>query len=65
MRGNNISTVGERFLILACLAIKNDEKISIFFCTTKRNFYSEDSSRFHACLELNWFSPGPISFQNN
>ena len=32
-----------RFLISACLTIKNDEKISIFFCTTKRNFHSEVS----------------------
>ena len=47
--GDNISTVegirysGGRFLISACLAIKNDEKISIFFCITKRNFYWEIS----------------------
>ena len=46
---DNISTVegiqysGERFLISPCLAIENDEKISIFFCITKRNFHSEVS----------------------
>ena len=49
MRGDNISTVegiqysGGKFLILACLAITNDEKISIFFCITKPSFYSEVS----------------------
>ena len=47
--GNNISTMevihygGGRFFILACLTIKNDEKISIFFCIKKRNFHSEVS----------------------
>ena len=46
---DNISTVegiqysGGRFLILACLVIKNDEKILIFLCITKRNFHSEVS----------------------
>ena len=37
------STVGERLIISACLAIKNDEKISIFFCITKQRFHSEVS----------------------
>ena len=46
---DNISTVegiqysGGRFLISACLAIKNDEQISISFCIMKRNFHSEVS----------------------
>ena len=51
-----LCTVGE-FLILACLAIKNDEKISIFlYYETKFLFRSfENSNRFHAFLELDLF----------
>ena len=60
---DNISIVegimysGGRFLILACLAIKNDEKISIFlYYETKFLFRSfENSNRFHAFLELDLF----------
>ena len=63
MPGDNISTVrdntstvegiqysGERFLISACLAIKNDEKISILFLYYETKCSSgsfENSSRFH------------------
>ena len=47
--GVNISIVEDiqyggysvQILISACLAIENDEKISIFFCITKQNFHSE------------------------
>ena len=64
MQGNNINTVGEnistvegiqysggRILILACLAINNDEKISTFFVLRYEIFiqkFFEKSSRFHA-----------------
>ena len=47
--GDNISTVegiqysGERFLISVCLAIKNNEKISIYLCIMKQDFYLEVS----------------------
>ena len=34
------STV-EEFFISTCLTIRNDEKLSIFFCIMKRNFHSQ------------------------
>ena len=56
--GDNISTVGDiqysggRILILRCLVINNDEKISTFFVLRYEIFirkFFENSSRFHAC----------------
>ena len=32
-----------KFFISTCLTIRNDEKISIFLCITKRNFHSQVS----------------------
>ena len=80
MMGENISTVGDnfstvegiqysggRFLISACLAIKNEEKISIFLYYETKFLFGvfENSSRFHAFLELDWCTPGPTLFRNN
>ena len=54
--GDNISTVegiqysGGRILILACLVINNDEKISTFFVLRYEIFirkFFKNSSRFH------------------
>ena len=65
--GDNISTVEViqysrgRFLFSACLAIKNDENISIFL-HYETKFLFENSSRFHAFLELEWCTPGPTLF---
>ena len=37
------SIVG-KFFISTCLTVRNDEKMSIFFCITKRNFHSQVST---------------------
>ena len=78
--GDNISTVGDdistvegiqysqgRFLISACLAIKNDEKIFMIFVLRNEIFiwkfrkFLQISCLFRAgrCI------PGPTLFQNN
>ena len=70
---NNISTVdgiqysGGRILVSACLAIDDDEKISIFlYHDTKFSFGSfESSSRFYAIQELDWCTAGQTLFRNN
>ena len=71
--GDNISTVegiqytGGWILILACLVINNDEKISTFLYYDTKSFGSqfENSRRFHAFWELDWCTPGPTLFRNN
>ena len=65
--GDNISTVegiqysGRRILILSCLVINNDEKISTFFVLRYeifiRNFFKIQADFFINFRELDWCTP--------
>ena len=61
------STVGEDFKFRHVWPLKTTKRYRHFlYYETKFSFGSfENSSRFHAFLELDWCTPGPTLFRNN